>query len=102
MFPRPVRFAQPLQDTLSNAWAARGEWWLLKYAETGRFLTSREKKGKKRGGKRRNKEPVRQACLGVPLPYMETCVKNWKNTSPPMTSSCSVAAAGTVLVPKFM
>lgn len=74
------------------------EWWLLKYAETGRYLTSRE--GEKKGGKREKEEPEEQSCLGVSLPYMETCAKLGRNL--PMTSSCSEAAAGTVFMAKFM
>lgn len=66
------------------------EWWLLKYAETGRSLSTREKKG----GKKKIEDPVKQTCLGVSLPYMETCVKLGRNLS--MTSPCSVAAAGSV------
>ncbi len=70
---RPVRLAQPLRDTLSNAWAARErEWWLLKYAETGR---SPHQQGEKKGGKGEKEELVEQTCLGVSLPYMVTCVK---------------------------
>lgn len=37
---------------------------------------------------------MKQICLGVSLPYMETCVKLGRNLS--MTSSCLVPAAGRV------
>lgn len=66
------------------------EWWLLKYAETGR--SPNQQGEKKRGGKKEKEDPVRQACLGVSFLYMETCVKLGRNI--PMTSSCSAAAAG--------